>query len=348
MKREIIGIDIFCGAGGLTYGLKEAGINVIKGVDVDETSRETYLKNNRGASFIAKDVRKLTKDELIGDTDRSKNLLLLAGCAPCQPFSAQNKAKTPKDTRRSLIMDFFRLVKEILPEYVLVENVPGFMKKNNRYHTKFVKNLSLLGYDYVEKVINAADYGVPQKRLRYVLLASRLGKIDFPPETHGPGRQAYKTVADAIAKYPKIRAGSFSRTVPNHISKSLSETNMVRIKAIPKNGGSRRDLPKKLVLECHKNYKGHSDVYGRMSFDKPAPTLTCRCTSFTNGRFGHPVQNRPISLREAAAIQTFPDDYIFYSPNMTKAAVHIGNAVPVLLAEKLGETIVTNAAKQSV
>jgi DNA (cytosine-5)-methyltransferase 1 len=340
MKKELVGIDVFCGCGGLTLGLQQAGIKVLKGIDIDKTVEKTYTDNNKNTIFINEDVRKVSGYKLIKDIDRSKKTILLAGCAPCQPFSNQNRNPTKKDRRKSLIISFARLITEILPEYVLIENVPGFMKKTNKYHRDLIEILVKLDYSYIEEVINAADYGVPQKRHRYILLASKEGKIALPEGSYGPGKAPYNTVRDAIIKYPRIRPGSTNSTIPNHVSRNLSPINLKRMKFIPKNGGSRKNLPSKLILECHKTYSGHSDVYGRMNWDLPAPTLTCKCTSFTNGRFGHPSQNRAISVREAAAIQTFPDTYVFYG-NVTDISRHIGNSVPVDLARSIGKSLVS-------
>jgi DNA (cytosine-5)-methyltransferase 1 len=335
MKNEIIGIDVFCGCGGLTLGLRQAGINVVKGIDIDKTVEKTYTDNNPGTVFLNKDVKELSKKDLVDEIDRQKASLLLAGCAPCQPFSMQNRQQTMRDSRRSLMSSFARLVDEIVPEYVLVENVPGFMKESNVFHIEFIKVLKRHKYKYAEGILNAAEFGVPQKRKRYVLIASKASTISLPVGTYGNNGKAFKTVADAIKKYPRLQAGGSNRSVPNHVCRSLSPKNLERIALVSRNGGSRNQLPARLTLDCHKNHSGHSDVYGRMRWDMPAPTLTCKCTSFTNGRFGHPTQNRSISVREAAALQTFPDSYVFYG-DITRISAHIGNAVPVLLAKKLG------------
>jgi len=334
-RRPIVAVDVFCGAGGLTYGLRQVGIKVIRGIDIDVHAKKTYESNNPGAKFVNKDIKRITANEITENIDRSKTLFLLAGCAPCQPFSMQNRKQTVRDSRRSLMSSFARLVDEIVPEYVLVENVPGFMKKSNIYHTEFIKILKRHKYKYAEDILNAAEFGVPQKRKRYVIIASKASTISLPVGTYGNNGKAFKTVADAIKKYPRLKAGGSNRSVPNHVCRSLSLKNLERIALVPRNGGSRNQLPANLTLDCHKNHSGHSDVYGRMRWGMPAPTLTCKCTSFTNGRFGHPTQNRPISVREAAALQTFPDSYVFYG-DITKISAHIGNAVPVLLAKKLG------------
>lgn len=337
MKKKIIAIDYFCGCGGLTRGLRNAKIQVVKGIDIDATAKESYEKNNPGAIFLNEDIRKLSPKKAMEGVDRKGKLLLLAGCAPCQPFTNFQK-KTRYDRRKSLMLHFARFIDKIKPEFVLAENVPGFGKESNEYKKEFLKILKKNGYNFVEGVINAADYGVPQRRLRYVVMASRIGPIKFPDPTHGEGRELYVTVKDIIAKYPPLKAGQKSRLVHNHTTAGLTTINLKRIKSIPKNGGTRKNLPKSLSLKCHDNHRGHTDVYGRMAWDNVSPTLTCRCISLSNGRFGHPTQNRALSVREAAALQTFPDNYVFYGEK-TKMALHVGNAVPVLLAQKLGTVI---------
>ncbi len=334
----IIGIDFFCGAGGLTHGLSKAGIDVVKGIDIDSTVKDTYIGNNPWAIFLNKDIRNLSSEEVMGGVDIGQKKLLLAGCAPCQPFSSQNRSNGRNtDQRRSLMMEFARFVKQLKPEYILVENVPGFSRDRN--HESFIRTIKELGYKFDENILNAADYGVPQKRRRYVMLASKTIDIKLPDPEYGFGGKKYRTVKDAIGKFPKINAGETSMKLKNHTARKLSKINLDRISKVPRNGGSRNSFPNRLILKCHESHSGHSDVYGRMSWDKPAPTLTCKCTCLTNGRFGHPEQNRAISLREAAALQTFPERYIFYG-NISNITKHIGNSVPVLFAEKLGSYII--------
>ena len=328
-------IDLFCGAGGLTRGLLDAGIRVVKGVDTDVTARETYERNNPGTKFVRADVREISPDGMMRGVDRSGGLLL-AGCAPCQPFST-HAPKGADDERRSLIESVGSLVEHILPDYVLVENVPGFLE-NNRHRAAFLETLRDNGYRTDERLIDAKDYGVPQTRKRYVLLASRRGPISVPE-----GKAEHRTVRDAIKGFPEIKAGlNDSPEVANHVSPGLSAGLLERIRLTPPDGGSRRNTPKRLWTGCHLKHNGHTDTYGRMRWDAPAPTLTCRCTSLSNGRFGHPEQHRAISVREAAAIQSFGDDYLFCS-NASRNAAHIGNAVPPLMARVLGEAIARHA-----
>lgn len=329
-------IDLFCGAGGLTRGLLDAGIHVVRGVDTDRTAMETYERNNPSAEFAQADIQEISPNDITDGVNRNGGLLL-AGCTPCQPFS-NHVPKDTHDERRSLIECVGTLIKNILPDYVLIENVPRF-RNDNPYQTAFLHTLHDNGYWVDEKVIDAKDYGVPQTRRRYVLLASSKGPIFIPK-----GKAKLRMVRDAIRCYPPIEAGlNDSPEVPNHVSSGLSDKTMERIRLTPLDGGSRSNTPRKLWTNCHLNHTGHTDTYGRMSWDAPAPTLTCRCISLSNGRFGHPEQHRAISVREAAAIQSFRDDYVFYSC-MSRNATHIGNAVPPLMAKALGEAIVAHAA----
>ena len=328
-------IDLFCGAGGLTRGLLDAGIRVVRGVDTDGGAKETYERNNRGSVFMHANLRGVSADEIMAGVDRSRSDFLLAGCAPCQPFSKHSMGSN-NDGRRSLVRCMARLVKETLPEYVLMENVPEFENESNVHRTYFIRVLKRNGYAVDDGVVNAVEYGVPQTRRRYLILASRKGKIKIPAGRYSNGNS--RTVRDAIYDFPKLEAGENHASLPNHTAPTLSSKNLERMKLTPPDGGSRRNIPRRLWINSHKKHKGHTDTYGRMRWDKPAPTLTCRCTSISNGRFGHPTQHRAISVREAAALQTFPDDYIFYS-HKTRNTVHIGNAVPVRMAMEIGKAI---------
>ena len=335
MRKGTVCVDLFCGCGGLTRGLRDAGIDVVKGIDIDETAKRTYEENNPGSAFLHASVMDISADDLIGDIQRDGRSLLLAGCAPCQPFS-KLATDSGRDSRRSLIRRMGDLVDEVLPEYVLVENVPKFGDDSNAHRVHFIHVLKKNGYCVDEDVVNVADYGVPQRRRRYILLASKNGKIRIPKATHK--KERHLTVRWAIAKFPKIQAGENLREIPNHTAPTLSKKNIERIGQMRNDGDSIRDIPTHMWPECRRNHDGHTDTYGRMHWDKPAPTLTCRCISLSNGRFGHPRQNRAISVREAAALQTFPDDYVFHSYK-TADARHIGNAVPVLFAKKIGQAI---------
>lgn len=341
VDKDIIAIDCYCGVGGLTRGLREAGIAVVKGIDNDATSRDTYEKNNLGAVFMEADMRKVTPEQVMRGIRRDGKRLLLAGCAPCQPFSRQNAVGADRHKRRSLISHFSMLVSRIKPEFILIENVPGFRAKSNSHHKDFIEMLKTLEYSFDEGVLNAVDYGIPQSRRRYVLLASKNGAICLPRKTHGPTLRRHRTVRDMISRLPHLAAGGISTRIKNHTSSRLHPINLERIKCIQHDGDGREKFPRALTLSCHTRHGGHSDVYGRMWWDKPAPTLTCRCTSLSNGRFGHPEQNRALSVREAALLQTFPRGYVFYSTH-THNTRHVGNAVPVLFAKKLGLAIMNS------
>ena len=338
----MIAVDFFCGAGGLTRGLMNAGISVVMGVDSDERCRRTYIENNRGASFLTADIRDLTFSEIrrrLGRVPAAE--LLFAGCAPCQPFSQQKKSGGDC-TRGTLLGRFGEFVEEFRPGQVLIENVPGIARVPGfSTYRRFVKMLLECGYKFADAVLDAKFYGVPQNRDRYVLIAMLEATPTLPRSTHGPGLVPFRTVRDAIDAYPRIRAGEQHPDVSNHVSADISSINMERLRHTPKNGGDRRSWPRNLVLACHKKeYDGHTDVYGRMWWDKPAPALTGRCHSISNGRYGHPSQNRAISLREAASLQSFPDDYVFFGSNK-HIALQIGNAVPVKLAEEIGRHILS-------
>ena len=341
----IAAIDFFCGSGGLTRGLMDAGIRVIAGFDIDRRCRCTYEKNNHPARFYAKDVRALTKKDLAPLIKGIPRLdLLFAGCAPCQSFSQQRKAETPRPDA-TLLVAFARLVEAFKPGQVLVENVPGLTRVAGfSAYRRFIRVLESLGYLFAEGTLDAKYFGVPQTRRRYVLIAMRKEQPTLPERITGVRGQPFATVRDALSHYPPIAAGERHTRIPNHVAASISEKNLLRLRHTPHDGGDRRSWPDELTLNCHRNNNtGHTDVYGRMAWDSPAPTLTGRCHSISNGRYGHPSQDRAISLREAASLQTFRDDYIFYGSNKN-VALQIGNSVPVRLAELLGRHILSLSA----
>lgn len=328
-------IDFFCGAGGLTYGLLASGINVIAGIDIDNSYKETYTRNNYGVKFINNDIRQVNTDNLrkilpeihINDSD-----LLFAGCAPCQAFSKQRKSIKKRDDE-NILLYFGNLVSYFLPGQVLIENVRGIEKSH--IFKDFLELLEKNNYHFYYEVINAADFGIPQSRKRLILLAMRGVCVNFPEKKYGKDKEKYRTVRETISNLPRINAGEKIEEIPNHQTSSLTSINLNRIRNTPMDGGSWSSWPEYLKLSCHKNLTGYTDVYGRMAWDKPAPTLTCKCHSISNGRFGHPDQDRAISLREAANLQTFPENYIFFG-GIVNVARQIGNAVPVKLAEIFG------------
>jgi DNA (cytosine-5)-methyltransferase 1 len=331
--------DFFSGCGGTSAGLRAAGMNIILGLDIDPDSAATYKANFPEAAFRLADIGTVDPREL-EEYLQPGGPLLFSGCAPCQPFSKQ-AGRRRKDSGRAFLLDeFARMVRYFLPDLVFVENVPGLQQvaEPEGPFTRFIAMLGELDYSCCHGLVFSQDYGVPQRRRRLVLIASRLGPIRFPTPTHGPGRSnsEFSNVWEWIGHLPPLAAGEKHPEVPNHETWGLTPLNLERIRATPM-GGGRSDWPEHLVLECHgSGHRGHSDVYGRMHKYQPASALTTRCVSLSNGRFGHPEQDRAISVREAACLQTFPLDFTFSGP-MTSAARQVGNAVPVRLAQRFGE-----------
>lgn len=332
-------IDFFCGCGGTSAGLEAAGMNVIAGIDNDPVALSTFKRNFPSAKAISRDVTKLSARELKAMLCEIERPLVVAACAPCQPFSKQNRVKQVKDERRDLLGELHRFIRALKPDYIVVENVPGLQRVQEGPFFKFIELLRSLRYEFDFDVKDALSYGVPQTRKRLVLLAARRGAINLPRHTHGKSKslQAYATVGETISSYPALEAGEKCDDVPNHEVARISALNAVRLMHTPP-GGDRRDWPPHLLLNCHKRDVGYTDTYGRLSADAPAKTLTTKCFSVSNGRFAHPTQNRGLSVREAAALQTFPDDFIFEG-TLTQAARQVGNAVPVKFAAALGEAI---------
>jgi len=332
-------VDLFCGAGGLTHGLGMAGINVEAGYDIEPSCKFAYEKNNE-AIFFEKDVAELTGKDIKKHFKNAK-VTLLAGCAPCQPFSRYSGGRdTTKDNKWPLLYEFSRLIKEANPEVVTMENVPD-VTKHSVYHD-FVKDLEQQGYIVWASRIFCPDYGLPQMRKRHVLIASRSGSISLMEPTHT--KDSFVTVRDVISHLPSIKAGEKCETDSLHRAPRLSPINLKRIQ-FSKEGGTWKDWPESLRAACHQKESGrnYTGVYARMKWDEPSPTMTTQCFGFGNGRFGHPEQDRAISLREAAIFQTFPQDYKFLEDNkqlkFTELGKMIGNAVPVKLGEVIGWSI---------
>lgn len=345
---SIEAVDLFCGVGGLTCGLAKAGVVVKAGYDVDPSCRYPYESNN-GAKFIEASVTELSGEQLAKNWSPGV-VRLLAGCAPCQPFSSMATAKDGKDRHEKwgMLFHFARLVRATMPELVTMENVPGVVGQEP--FDDFLGALEECGFHVDYAVLDAANYGTPQRRRRLVLIASRLGPVKLPTPTH-LGPKAWVSVRKAIGHLNVIGAGEVDAKDALHKAAKLSETNLKRILA-SKEGGTWRDWPEELRAECHRKDSGkHSaGVYGRMSWEKPAPTMTTLCYGFGNGRFGHPEQNRAISLREAAIFQSFPKTYRFAPKGqeipMKSVSRMIGNAVPPKLAEAVGHVLTTHAKKQ--
>lgn len=332
-------VDFFCGCGGTSLGFQHAGMNVAVGIDIDPMAGATFMANFPRARFSKVDIRDL------GTEDLAKLLpprpWLFSGCAPCQPFSKQNSARRARDSRRTLLDHFGRHVSALRPEYVFVENVPGLQRiGHGGPFGRFQRTLKDGGYHSESGVLPALWFGVPQLRERLVVLASRLGPISLPEPTHGHGRLPFTTVRQWIGSLPPLEAGQTDPHDSVHRASALSAPNIRRIQTTPE-GSGRESWPDELLLMCHRGHKGHGDVYGRLAWGKPAAGITTRCISLSNGRFGHPAQDRALSAREAACLQTFPLNYKFLG-TLTSMAVQIGNAVPPLMARCVGETFMAH------
>lgn len=340
-------VDLFCGAGGLSQGLQEAGVNVVAGVDVDPACAYPFEANIE-APFVERDVRDLTAQHLEPLwADGAPRLL--AGCAPCQPFSPYRRGvDTSHEEQWPLLREFGRLVGEVLPDVVTMENVTRIAKAG--VFVEFVAGLRNLSYHVDWRSCYGPRYGLAQHRRRLVLLASRLGPLRVPPGHLD--KSQFTTVREVIGGLPEIAAGECHFDDQLHVARALSPLNRKRI-AASKPGGTWRDWPLELLSPCHTRTAGSSfqNVYARMEWDKPSPTITTLAHNYGAGRFGHPEQDRPISLREAALLQGFPPGYRLVREG---EAVHasrlgrlIGNAVPPPLAAAVGRAVLTHAAAQA-
>lgn len=337
---KIEAIDLFCGVGGLTYGLNQAGIEVLAGLDNDKSCIYSYEKNN-DSRFILADIAKYDFHQMLSLFSK-ESVKVLVGCAPCQPFSAHahKRKNRNSDDRWNLITHFLKAVRILKPDIISMENVTGLTR--TRVFKKFVRDLQKLEYLVDSKVVYCPNYGIPQGRSRLVLLASRLGEIRIPKKTHTVG--SYITVGQTIRDLPKIKAGGVSKKDKTHTSRNLSPLNLARIRqSSPRR--TWRDWNKELLPKCYTKKSGnsYSAVYGRMSWDKVSPTITTQFFSYGTGRFGHPEQDRAISIREGALLQTFPRSYKFdHATSLTAIGRHIGNAVPPKLGRVIGNAIKTH------
>jgi len=335
-------VDLFCGVGGLTKGLELANLNVLAGIDIDETCRYAYEANNN-SQFILGDVTAIDVDDirmLYPDGD----IKILVGCAPCQPFSKYTqryRKEGHKDNKWRLLYSFSNLIRNIHPHIISMENVPELIKEE--VFEDFLSVLREENYHFSWQIVYCPDYGVPQKRKRLVLLASILGEINLMPPIYNENN--YRTVRYAIGNLPYLIDGEIHPIDPVHRSTKLNDINKRRIRSsVP--GGTWKDWNDDIKLKCHKKSsgKGYGAVYGRMSWDEPSPTITTQFYGYGNGRFGHPEQDRAISYREGAILQSFPPDYAFLPEkqelfSLKALGVHIGNAVPVELGRAIGLTI---------
>lgn len=342
--RDFSVVDLFCGIGGLSHGFALENFKLDAGIDFDATCRFGYETNN-SAPFIHKDVAQLEPAYLNSLFSRRK---ILVGCAPCQPFSIYTHKTSVEQKKRNaqskwkLLHSFGYLIEEVNPEIVSMENVPQLMHfDNGRIFNDFVALLEKR-YFVTYSVVNAQDYAVAQRRKRLILFASKYGEVKLIEKTINNG--CFRTVRDDIGMLPPVEGGIPDPNDPLHRARKLGELSKRRIRAM-RPGGFWREWNEELMLECHKttNGRGFRSVYGRMKWDDVSPTITTCCTGLNNGRFGHPEQDRAITLREAALLQSFPKDYDFVDPeqkfNSANLARHIGNAVPVALGRVIAKSI---------
>lgn len=337
-------IDFFCGAGGMTNGFLKAGVKVIAGIDIDGSCKDTYEKNNEGSKFVSADIKKLSFEEFEEKTGVSRNddELVFIGCSPCQYFSKITTDKKKAADSKNLLNDFRKFVDEYNPGFIVIENVPGILTNKESPLFDFLNFLEGRNYHHDKAIINVYNFGVPQTRRRFVLIASRLN-----PEIKLPNPSVYKkpTVRDFISVekgFPFLKAGTMDESSKLHTVAGLSEKNLLRLQVTPKNGGTRLSYvdDKNLAVPCqYKKKNSFGDTYGRMHWDKPAPTITTKFYSISNGRFAHPEQDRAISLREGATLQTFDKSYKFFGNSIGVIAKHIGNAVPPSLAERIAKSL---------
>ena len=346
IENKLVGfsaVDLFCGVGAVTHGLIKAGMPVNAGIDNDGSCKYAYEKNNR-TKFVEKDIRGLS-GAFVKKLYPDKHIRILVGCAPCQPFSKhtlKNKNRN-EDEKWGLLYSFSDIIRKVKPHVISMENVPEIT--NQKVFSDFVENLKSSGYHIFWKIVYCPDYGIPQSRKRLVLLASRLGEIKLLPGTHEPSR--YRTVRQTIGKLEPIGDGEIFEKDPLHRTSKLSPLNKRRIKQ-SRPGGTWREWEEDLRSPCHRKKSGRSygGVYARMEWDKLAPTITTQFYGFGTGRFGHPEQDRALSLREGALLQTFPKYYDFIDPkeevSLKKTGIHIGNAVPVKLGAIIGKSIINH------
>lgn len=353
MKKKLNVIDLFSGSGGSALGFRNEGFKIKAAVEIDKLASETFKINFPEAVIFNEDISTLTGKEIIKKTGiKSGDEVVLLACPPCQGFSsARRVSQRLHDPRNKLIWEFIRLVQEIKPLYFIMENVPGLVTGIGKaIFDEAIIELQKIGYgNFIYKILQAVDFGVPQKRRRLVFIGTKLNTIPLflpDPTNQNPlisnnSLPVWKTVRETISDLSPLNAGEKSPQDNMHISAHLSELNLERLQHTPKDGGSRTSWPEKYILKCHKGFSGHGDVYGRMKWDAPSPAITGGCGMISKGRYGHPEQNRAISLREAARLQTFPDTFKFVG-NFGQITKQIGNAVPPLLAKRIANVIKQN------
>lgn len=346
-KKRLRAVDFFCGAGGMSCGFSKGGIDVLAGIDVEKQFEQTYLANHPSSKFINRDITQYSPSELQEEVNITKfdEDLIFIGCSPCQYWSKINNIRHKSAYSNNLIYDFQRFIKFFMPGYVVVENVPGIIKeKNNHVLLGFLDFLVFHGYKYEYRIVRTDHYGVPQRRNRFVLIASRVKKeIQFPEPEERKDLTVYNFIGEHNG-FAKILDGHNDTTGFLHSTAQLSTLNKRRILKTPKDGGNRLSWADDPELQIPA-YKGRPDyyrsIYGRLYWHKPATTITTRFIATSCGRFTHPEEDRGLSLREGATLQTFPKDYKFIG-GLVSVAKQIGNAVPPEMARRIAASIKNN------
>jgi DNA (cytosine-5)-methyltransferase 1 len=352
MQKSVIkAVDFFCSGGGMSYGMMQSGIEVVAGIDFDESCKETYESNILGAEFIHADVSELKEKDLENRLSLKKNddNLVLIGCSPCQFWSIINTDKTKSAQSKNLLVEFSRFVKYFRPGYVVVENVPGVLRKKEESGLdEFIEWLKTNGYANPHfEVHNVNNYGVPQNRKRFTLIATRVSNKELKPSKWKGEKPVVKDVLGVENGFQKIEDGHKDKTTYYHSVPRISDTNKKRLKKVKKDGGNRFGFANdpELQLDCFIGRdNSFKDTFGRLWWNKPSPTITTKFFSISNGRFVHPEEDRALSIREGATLQTFPKNYIFKTTSIAKTARMIGNAVPPKYAEAIGKAIINSQA----
>jgi DNA (cytosine-5)-methyltransferase 1 len=344
VKTNLKAVDFFCGAGGMSCGFSKEGVFILGGIDIEAQFRETYLANHEGAKFINRDIIRYQPNELQEELGLKKfdDNLIFIGCSPCQYWSKISTIRHRSSYSGNLIYDFQRFIKYFRPGFVVVENVPGIInKKNNHVFLEFLDFLLFHGYKYEHRIIRTDEYGVPQRRKRFVLIGSRINDEIIFPESEENQHLTVRRFIGEDNGFPKLEDGNKDEADFMNFTSKLSPHNKRRLQVTPNDGGTRmawKDNPKLQIPAYEGKNDSFRSVYGRMYWDRPAPTITTRFIAISCGRFAHPEEDRGLSLKEGATLQTFPKDYKFKG-SMVSIAKQIGNAVPPELARRIAESI---------
>lgn len=347
-KQALKAIDFFCSGGGMSFGMQQAGVNILAGIDFDDSCRETYKTNINGAEFIHANVFELQEEELQQRLNLQCNddNLILIGCSPCQFWSMIPTKKEKSEQSKDLLKEFRRFVEYFNPGYVVVENVPGVKRRKEESGLEdFILWLENNSYIVHAAIHEVSEYGVPQHRKRFTLIANRINAIEIEPLKYFGKKLRVKDVIGESNGFPKIKQGHKDTSNFMHTAAGLKQINLDRLAITPHNGGTRMAyvFDEKLAVPCHfKKTDSFKDIYGRMWWDRPAPTITTKFFSISNGRFAHPDEDRAISLREGAVLQSFPKTYKFIGSSISNIARMIGNAVPPTYAKVIGLAIINH------